>query len=256
MFGEKKLMVLKNIFSNKSFQEDLAENFEKMENLKDIIVVYESDSVDQRLKVFKILTNNCKSQEFKLLEGSLLKNWVQKEFEKLGQKINQDALNLLISYVGNDLWRASNEIKKLSNFKRDLSIRKEDVELQVRPKIEIDIFKTIDALAARDKKQAFSFLKKHLEGGDDPLYLISMVAYQFRNLLLVKELAENGLMYNSIVKRSGLHPFVVKKNYFSCQRFSLSELKKIYRKIFQIDCDIKSGKIDSETALDLLVLQI
>jgi hypothetical protein len=36
----------------------------------------------------------------------------------------------------------------------------------------------------------------------------------------------------------------------------MPELKKIYQKIFQVDSDIKIGKIESETALDLLVSSI
>jgi len=99
-------------------------------------------------------------------------------------------------------------------------------------------------------------LQKHLDGGDNPLYLLSMVAYQFRNLLVVKELAEKGLMYASIVKKSGLHPFVVKKSYFACSQFSFDYLKQLYRKIFQIDADIKTGKIEPETALEIFVATI
>ena len=36
----------------------------------------------------------------------------------------------------------------------------------------------------------------------------------------------------------------------------MPELKKIYQKIFQIDLDIKTGKIEAETALDLLLAEI
>ncbi len=256
MFSEKKLIILKNLFFNKKFQEDFLEESKKLEDLKDVVVVYESDLVDQRLKIFKVLIKNCKSQEFNLLDNGKLKIWAQKEFDKLHRKINGDALSLFINYVGNDLWKASNEIKKLTDFTNGATIKKEDVELQVRPRIEIDIFKTIDALAEKNKKEAFLFLKKHLDNGDSPLYLLSMIIYQFRNLLLVKELAQKGLMYASIIKKSGLHPFVVKKNYFACQQFSFEELKNIYHRIFQIDLDIKTGKVEPETALDLLVSQI
>jgi len=256
MFYEKKLIILKNLFLNKIFQEDFLKEVKKLECLKDAIVVYEPELVDQRSKIFKVLIKDCKSQEFKLLDIKGLKVWAEKEFEKYHQKINLDALNLLLMYVGNDLWRASGEINKLTDFKKGFVIKKEDVELQVRPKIEIDIFKTIDALAAKNKKQALLYLQKHLDNGDSPLYLLSMVAYQFRNLLMVKELAEKGLMYASIIKKSGLHPFVVKKNYFACHQFSFEELKNIYHKIFQIDLDIKTGKIEPEMALDLLISEI
>ena len=54
----------------------------------------------------------------------------------------------------------------------------------------------------------------------------------------------------------GLHPYVIKKSFFLCRKFEESELKKIYKKIFQIDFDIKTGKIDPQMALDLLVAEI
>ena len=256
MFAETKLVILKDVFANKKFQEDFTKEIKYLESLKDVIVVYEKEAVDQRLKIFKVLTKEGKSQEFKLLDGKGLRNWVQKELEAQNQKINIDALNFLLSYTGNDLWQLSNEIKKLADFKNGLAIKKEDVELLVKPKIENDIFKTIDSLAIKDKKQALNFLQKHLDGGDSPLYLLSMIGYQFKNLLIVKELAQKGLMYTSIVKKSGLHPFVVKKNYFQCNQFSFQELKDIYYKIFQADLDIKTGKIEAETALNLLISQI
>ena len=148
------------------------------------------------------------------------------------------------------------EIKKLADFKRGLVIKKEDVELMVAPNIENDIFKTIDALAEKNKTRALQLLHTHLDSGENALYLLSMVAYQFRNLLMVKELSEEGLMYASIIKKSGLHPFVVKKTYFQCRQFSFEELKNIYRRIFSVDADIKIGKIEPETALDLLILKM
>lgn len=279
MFAEKKLIVLKNLFSNKSFHEDFQKEIKNVQNLKDVVVVYESDAVDERLKIFKTLTAAAKTQGFTLLDNRGVKTWAQKEFEKNGQKINADALDLLVSWVGNDLWRLSSEIKKLTDFSsvvpakgrsyggstvasgeggknhhRVINIK--DVELLVKPKFEVDIFKTIDAFSSKNRQQAFMFLKRHLDQGENPLYLLSMVAYQLKNLLIVKELAEKSFMYDSIVKKSGLHPFVVKKNYFACQQFSLETLKKTYHNIFAVDYKIKTGQLDPETALDILFSQI
>ena len=256
MFAEKKLIILKNVFANKNFQEDFIKEVKSIEELKDVVLVYESEEPDQRLKLFKALLKECKCQEFSFLAGLNLRKWAHEEFQKSGQKVNMDALDLLLNYVGNDLWRLSGEISKLSSFKKDGTVKKDDIELFVKPRIELDIFKTIDALAAKNKKQALALLHKHLDGGEVPLYLLSMIAYQFKNLLIVKELAQKGLMYASIVKKSGLHPFVVKKTYYACNQFSFEELKKIYQRIFQVDLDIKTGKVEAETALDLLVSSI
>lgn len=256
MFREKKLAVLNNAFENKKFQEALVENIKNLQELKDIIIVYEKDSVDHRTKLFKSLEKSATCQEFHFLQPAMLKKWALQEFEKYHAAVDNDALDLLLTFVKNDLWRMSNEINKLSLYKKGSAVKKEDVILQVKPDIENDIFKTIEALAAKNKKLALVLLHNHLDEGEVPLYLLSMIAYQFRNLIIIKELLEKGMPYQAIAKKAGLHPFVVQKTYAACRQFSLLELKKIYRKIFQIDSEIKTGSIEPETALDLLVAQI
>ncbi len=256
MFDEKKLIILKDIFLNKKFGEDLLEEIKILENEKDVIIIFEKNEVDQRTKLFKALIKSAKCQEFNFLDNRGLKNWFKKESEKYKLKIDPVAENTLLLYVGNDLWQLENEIKKLVNFKPGKIIKKEDIILQIKPKTENDIFKTIDAISQKDKKQALSFLHKHLDDGDNSLYLLSMVAYQFRNLLIIKEMIDSGLPYAVIQKKSGLNPFMVRKTYYLCGQFTFLELKKIYRKIFQIDLNIKTGKIDAETALDLLVATV
>ncbi len=264
MFVEKKLIIIKNAFSDTEFQGDFLKNIKNLEEAKDIIIVYEDCAPDQRTKFFKAMQKNAKCQEFDYLQPAHLKKWVFKELTKRPNgyptKIDSTALDLLCDFVKNDLWKMANEINKLSNFKFGDVIKKEDVELLVKPSAENDIFKTIDALASKNKKQALSLLHKHIADGDNALYLLSMISYQFRNLLIIKELQDDPMgapnSYGAVIKKSGLHPFVVQKSYYLCNRFSMPELKKIYRKIFQIDSDIKTGKIEPETALDLLLAEI
>jgi len=249
MFKEKKLIVITNPFSISE-----SKGLKDFVNSDDVIVFYQEDKVNRRTSLFKFLEKNAKCQEFELLSGQKLKNWVKKQFEKYEGKIDSQTLDKLIEYVGSDLWRMENEIKKLVSFKKKTEA--EDIDLLVRSKIETDIFKTIDAIAQKDKKEALKLLHKHLEKGDSPLYLLSMINYQFRNLLIVKDLIEKHKPYNLILKKSGLHPFVVRKSYSQSQKFSLEQLKKIYQRIFQVDFQIKTGKIEPETALDLLVVEI
>jgi DNA polymerase-3 subunit delta len=153
-----------------------------------------------------------------------------------------------------------NEIEKLASYKNNKTIGPVDVDLLVKPRIEPEIFKTIDAIAFNShwagKKQALKLLHDHLEKGDHPLYLLSMISFQFRNLLVIKDLMEKNVPYYSIPKMTKMHPFVVKKTYEQARKFSFQELKKIYQKIFQVDLSIKTGKIDPTTALDFLIVSI
>jgi DNA polymerase-3 subunit delta len=256
MFAEKKLIVLKNMLSEDKFCEDFLENIKKLEEIKDIVVIYEDKPADQRTKVFKALIKQAKCQEFSYMQPAVLKKWVADEFEKNKVRINSDALDSMVNFVRNDLWKMASEVKKLSDYRSGSVVEKKDVELMVRPNIENDIFKTIEAIASKNKKIALSLLQKHLDDGEDVLRLLAMIAYQFKNLLILKELQDENLAYGIIVKKSGLHPFVVQKTAYLCGGFSMAELKRIYQKIFQVDAEIKTGKVEPETALSLLLAEI
>ncbi len=256
IFKEKKLIILTNAFSSPEFKKDFLA--EKIFSLKsnDIILFYEENKVSEKDALFVFLNKCAKCQEFRLLDGQKLKKWIEKEFSKCQSEIDQKAVQMLIDFVGNDLWRLSNEIKKLASYKKGKKITAEDVELLVRPKIEADIFKTIEAIAVKNKKQALELLHKHLEKGDNPLYLLSMINFQFRNLLIIKDLIKRGRSFYSLAKESRLHSYVVKKTYSQAQKFTIQEIKKIFQKIFQTDLRIKTGKINPQIALDLLIAEI
>ena len=254
MFEEKKLVIINNPFDNLDFKEKFIEQGEEFLKSSDIIVIYQEGKVSKNTTLFKYLIKNTKSQEFELLTPIKLKNWVQKEFEKYNGRIENQALDKLLEFVGNDLWRMSNEIKKLISYNKNIGL--EEVRLLIRSNIETDIFATIEAIAGKNKKKALNLLHKHIDKGDSPLYLLSMINYQFRNLLIIKDLIERKVPYQIIAKKSGLHPFVIKKAYYSVQQFTFLELKKIYQKIFQIDLEIKTGQIEPATALDLLISEL
>jgi DNA polymerase-3 subunit delta len=256
IFNERKLLVLKNSFSNKDFKKSFLKNSEKFIQLNNIILFYEEKEMSQKDPLFVFLKKEAKCQEFKLLNNQKLGIWIEKEFSIYKKKISQNAIQLLIDFVGNNLWQLSSEIKKLANYKREERIGIEEIELLVNSKIETDIFKTIEAMAMKNKKQALILLHKHLEKGDNSLYLLSMISFQFRNLLIIKELIQKNIPYNLLAKESKLHPFIVRKIYSQTQKFELEELKKIYQKIFQIDLKIKTGKIEPQLALDLFIAEI
>jgi len=256
MFEEKKLIILKNFFENKTFQEKFLKEKERYLDSENIIVFYSKKKGDKRKKFFKFLNNKTKKQEFKLLKGKKLNRWIKQKIEEKGSEITSDALEKLVEYVQNDLWRASNEIEKIVNYKNKGKIKKEDILLLVKPKIKTDIFKTIDAIANQNKKKAFKLIHKHLEDGDSPLYLLSMINYQFRNLIIIKDLKEREVAYPRFKKETGLHPYVIKKSTSQIKKFNLKELKKIYNRILIVDRKVKTGKINSETGLDLLIEEI
>jgi len=258
LFSSKKLAIIKNILSvQKDSSDDKLESFLKAESKKEksdlILVFWENGKMKKGSKFYKLLKKIAKCQEFELLEGIKLRNWVIGEFEKSNALISPVAVEKLIVFVGNDLNLLSREIEKLVVYKNKGEISGEDVDALVKSKIDTDIFKTVDALARGDKKTALKMLHDHLEAGEDPFYLLSMYFYQFRNLVKVKPLAEKNMSQAEIASRLKMHPFVVRKSLEQARNFSWLQLKSLYNQLCEIDFESKTGKTDIQLALDKFV---
>ncbi|MCX6766615.1 MAG: DNA polymerase III subunit delta [Candidatus Moranbacteria bacterium] len=258
LFTSKKLAIIKNILAGKKeFSDDTFEKFLKAEAKKEkgdlILIFWESGKTKKNSKLYKLLKKIAKCQEFELLEGAKLRNWVIGEFKKSDIAINSAAVEKLVVFVGNDLNLLSREIEKLAMYKSKGEITGGDIDLLVKSKIDTDIFKTVDALARGDKRTALKMLHDHLEDGEDPFYLLSMYFYQFRNLVKVKPLAEKNMPPAEIASKLRMHPFVARKSLDQARNFSWEKLKSLYNNLCEIDFESKTGKTDIQLALDKFV---
>jgi len=193
---------------------------------------------------------------FDNLTGTKLADWVKKEIQNSGGSISAEAIEKLINFVGPDLWQMHNEVNKLISFKVDKIITEKDIDLLVKSKYDPNIFATIDALAAKNKNLAYKLMHEHLEQGENEIYILTMFIYQFRNLLQIKNLIDSGVPSDGLAKKTGLHPFVIKKSWSQMRNFSQDVLRKIYERLLNLDIAIKRGKIEPQTALDLIVAEI
>ncbi len=253
MFQEKRLLVIKNAFSSSSLKKDIIKSPEKITLSENIIIFYEENEIKENDDLFLLLTKEkeTKHQKFMPFSKGNLSSWIEREFNKRGTRTEKDVIYYLMRFGGEDLYRIKNEIEKLSLYSS--AVEMNDAKLLVKPEIEPNIFKMIDALAFGEKEEAVIFLYDHLEKGDNPLYLFSMIGYQFRNLLIVKSLIEKGISYKEAKKRAKLRDFVFAKSYKQAERFSYDELKKKYDWLFEIDLKVKTGQIDPVPALYLFI---
>lgn len=132
------------------------------------------------------------------------------------------------------------ELDKIASYKYldGTPISVQDIQIICPVDTAQNIFAITDALANREKRSAFATLYQHLQDGVDPYYIFSMVVYQFRNVIKVKS-----------GSTAGMHPFVARKTQTQAQRFSLDELKRIYRDLHQLEQDAKQGERDMADGL-------
>ncbi|HCM36617.1 MAG: DNA polymerase III subunit delta [Candidatus Wildermuthbacteria bacterium RIFCSPLOWO2_02_FULL_47_9c] len=264
MFEQKKLLIFKNVFGNKAFEDFLFAQRVQLERSDEIVVVvFGAGTVKEKgvHPLYQWLKKNARQQEFLPISPSKLKLWIVREFACYNLKATLVAQEALAQAVGNDLWRLSNEVKKIAAWKSGARasisdsgrVKESDVTLFLSVDEEADVFSTVEAVAAKNKKRALSFLYRHLQKGDSPAYLLSMLHYQFRTILQIQDMREKGFSQGAILQKTKLHPYVLKKGLQLAQTFSLPELKAIYERLFTAEKNIKTGAREPEAVLDLLV---
>src|SRR3989344_4285881 len=248
-FNEHELIVLSGSFSKKFIVDKIFEIVKEygIFSIPDVTLLFTEPSSEKELTtkskdLFEVLNKKgAMVKVYNPLEGVKLAQWIQAEFELRNCSISRDALNTLVNAVGNDSWALVNEVEKLTSYKNGREVGVADVELLVNQSKELNVFDLIDAIASRNSKKAVELLYLNLALGNDPYYLISLIAGQFRNLLSVKDLSERGITQAEIVKKTGLHPFVVRKTMNQIAKFKTEELKLQYRAVLDMEIKSKTG---------------
>lgn len=255
MFSTNKLVVVKNFSENKEsklFSEKIAGV-----NTKELNICFlETVALDKRSSFYKLLKENGKIEEFKNLSGRQLNKWIAGEFKKHGKDISDANVGILFERVGSEMWRLSGEIEKLCLYSQGRGISESDILEIVSESAEVEIWKFIDALSARNRKLAIELFEKLLRQGGEPHYVISMMIWQFRKLLLVAYLLDQNKSIPEITRKLKLHPFVAKKLVAGAKRISFERLKAMYDKLVEIDFSIKAKDLDPVFAISVLLSTI
>lgn len=195
-------------------------------------------------------------REFSLARGTQLTAWILNRARQAGGEFEPKAAVLLASLVGEDVRLADQEITKLLTF---VNFERPVVEADVMDLTAVlpegDIFEFVDALGNRDRKEAVRVFHRLL-ADQDQLRIFSMVVRQFRLLLLSREILDQQGGDAEVTRRLEIHPYVSRKVASQARHFSQAQLDRIYHRLLDIDSDLKSGKMNVDLSVDLLIAGI
>jgi DNA polymerase-3 subunit delta len=155
-----------------------------------------------------------------------------------------------------DLHQAANEIDKLISYCDGREMEKDDIMLLVSASCDMNIFNLIESIGKKDRSRALAILSGQIREGFNENYILTMLVYHFRNLINIKSLLGEGLGAGEISRRTKIHPMVVEKNIAYCRSLKEENLLMIYEKLYSADLNIKTGKMEPELALDILIAVI
>ncbi len=111
------------------------------------------------------------------------------------------------------------------------------------------------SIGSRDGSRALRLLRKTVEQGSVPA-VFGMVVRQFRLLLQAREALDAGTPAANLAQALEVHPFVAQKLASQARNFTLPTLENIYRRLRDIDEEVKIGRVELDTAMELLVAQL
>lgn len=208
---------------------------------------------DKRSRLFK--AGKVSGREFAFLPKQALVAWLGQEASSQKGHIDTEAANYLIDNLGYDRWRLRSELERLLLVELRVTLALAKREVAARG-AEAQIFLALDALVRGNKATVIKHIERLLEDGEGEFYILSMLAYQFRTLFLIRSGQEKGLTLSDISQQSGLHPYAVEKSASTARQFPVAWWREGLTRIMATDFAIKRGKVQARTALIMLVLNL
>jgi len=173
--------------------------------------------------------------------------------------ISQSNAQLLSEYCGGDLDGITGEISKLSSVCRG-NITKADIEKYVSRSVQYSVFKIHDLLCAKDAEGAKRVLDRVLDDDPYPIGIISLIAGNFRQMLVARACKDAGFddrrIIGCIEEETGAKEWAARRAIANCRPFSAQRLREGIKKLGRLDFNAKHGEVVLQTDLFPILVDI
>lgn len=251
LLGGDRLVIINN-FKVPAEEQDSYLNLLK-ELSPDVTVVFNSDNIDKRSKLYKWISSQGEAAEFKPFapwEQQALIAWVERK-----GKFKKGAARFLTEICGNSLRALNSEIEKLTTYVGEgKEISEDDIRCLATPG-EVNAFALLDALREKNIKKVLAVWQSLLRNKEDLFSLTGLLITQYRLMLQMKSLPKNATDPNQLARIIGGSPYFIKKCQDYLNRFSLPELKEKFLSLLAANMRLKTGEQPAIT-FELLLLSL
>lgn len=268
LFLEKKYMVVRNasIFgSSKSKDKESKKSSKDSEKLLNyleepnpntIIIFIINGKVDSKKKIVKIIKDKYNLIEIGELKPKEIITLSDKNLKKDGYKSDYDTLAYIVNCCHNNYDLVYNELAKIKLYYGSGKVVKfDDVTNIVSRNILDNNFKFIDAIVGKNIKEAFKYYDDFMIQKVEPIMILSMLAKEYRNILLVKKMI-NRYSKRELMQQLGInYDFQMDKLINNSYSYKEEKLEEILVYLCDLDYKIKSGKVSNKLGLQLFILK-
>ena len=214
------------------------------------------EKLGTREKLLAAVKSTGVVHDFKQPTGTALVRWVVGHAKKLGLELPDDIAGELVARCSDDKVRVMGEVEKLALYAEGTATL-EDLEALVRPDLQSNIFRFVDALGAGDRGEALELLEALLATGEAPLRILYMIRRQFRLLARARSLFEEGTPRPEVASVLKIPPFVAKKLEEQARRMNQGDLEWALALTLDLEGGLKGGSdLADELQVELAVLKL
>jgi DNA polymerase III subunit delta len=217
------------------------------------LLFYENE-IDKRLKIVDVVKKNGLVVEFANQKPVELVKWVIKVFKAQNKIIDIVNASKIVDNCEQGMNEILNEINKIVLFMGEArEVTGEIIEKVCVKSVKGRIFDLTDAIAEKNKTRALKLLDDMITLREPLPKILFMIARQFRQILEMKLLRDEGKSIDDAAVKIGVSPYAGKQIHKQTSRFTLEILKEAIRESLEMDVAIKTGKINDRIAVELLI---
>jgi len=241
--ADKRLVLVYNLYPQleKNDQKAFLDKLETLES-ENILVLIEESTLRKNSVLIKQINKVGQVKEFALSMTSL-KQKAQAQLQTYNKTINPFLLEKLIKNLDQNPFKIHQEIEKLALFSESSEITESDILSTTSQNEASSPFKLMDAISAKNLKQSLKLLHDLHQNREDLMRLFFLIVRQFRLLIQVKYLQEQGTAKNQIAKELKIAPFALSGFTRFSSNFTYSKLQQALEKLLKFDTDIKNGNL-------------
>lgn len=266
-FGGKKVIVAKDFtapLSSKKKEEKTVHNWNVLETYitnpseaTHLILISEEEKVDARKKITKALQENTVVVNCKPFDEKTMDAWLKMQAERYNITFDDVAKEKLVTKVGTNLFLLVSEMEKLALYVGEGgTVTEQHVDHLTARSLEQDIFSLIDKALKKKLDEAIVIYHDLLKQREEPLLILILIARQLRIYYQVKLLSQRSYSQKQIATQLKLHPYVVKLAMREINRFEEERLLSLLKEVANTDYAIKSGRMDKQLAVELLLIKL
>lgn len=213
-------------------------------------------------KAYKKISPLVRKLDLSPLNQKELENFIEKKFKAKDlswEKSVVPAITEASAYLKRDsdknLYDVENMVDQVMGTEYLGTVHLDRAKSVLISDVEDNIFKLMDAISARNMKEAVFYYRGYLSLGQNPHQLFYMVARQIRNLLGVKLLQNARIPDREGQARMKLSPFEYKKLKANVHRFTVEKLLGLHEELFTIHAKSRTIGTDLTLGLEKFLVQ-